>query len=101
MEILEETIMSDDEDIIGIGMDDKNDEDYVPDIRPKNSDGLKKVQEVLMSGNNDMQIKLEVLDENQEVSSTTVDQRLDQRKNLKKKDSDFPSIIPQMVRTLS
>lgn len=94
-EMVEETIISDEEDVRGIGMDDERDADYIPKNRAKPlNDGLRRVQEVLMTGNNDVQIKLEVVDDSHDDG---IDKHGIHKKKMKKKDSDIPAIIPQMI----
>lgn len=91
-----EEALSEEDDMRGIGMDDVTDADYIPTNRPRPSDGLRRVQEVLMSGNNEVQIKLEAVEE--ESQSSDQKTMLNKKKLIsKKKDSDVPAVIPQMV----
>ncbi|XP_014272725.1 zinc finger protein 420 isoform X1 [Halyomorpha halys] len=95
VEMVEEAL-SEEDDVRGIGMDDVTDADYIPTNRPRPPDGLRRVQEVLMSGNNEVQIKLEAVEEDSQSS----DQKnmLNKKKLInKKKDSDVPAVIPQMI----
>ena len=92
--MIEETISEEEEDVRGIGMDDVTDTDYIPKKRPQ--DGFRRVQEMLMAGNNEMQIKLEAIEE----ENQTAEQKANMNKKklaAKRKDSDIPIVIPQMV----
>ena len=94
----EEEEEEDEEDELGVTAEMDGDVDYVPDVR----DGIRRVEEALMTGNTEnIQIKLEVLDEEDENSSSPVEKPLVARRKPqnKRKDStsEVPDIIPQMV----
>lgn len=109
---MEETLIEDDddddddEDDRGIGMDDENDLDYVPNPSAlavkRSGENLRKVHQALLAASGqsagDVQIKLEVIDEGDDEQILDRDGMPKKRSLTKKKEPDVPNIIPRMVK---
>ncbi|XP_073987260.1 uncharacterized protein [Rhodnius prolixus] len=108
---MEETLIEDDddddddEDDRGIGMDDENDLDYVPNPSAlavkRSGENLRKVHQALLAASGqsagDVQIKLEVIDEGDDEQILDRDGMPKKRSLTKKKEPDVPNIIPRMI----
>ncbi|KAF6215355.1 hypothetical protein GE061_010107 [Apolygus lucorum] len=81
------------DDFIGVGIDDENDEDYIPENRQKGEGARKDA-----ASKSDIQIKMEVIDEEEEdeLDESVGKPQVARRKSTGKK-AEAVNIIPQMI----